>query len=243
MANSDGTRGDPLPNVAGGEGVDVPLTAGKFMPGLVEGLIGAKAGETKTVTVVFPPRTSAPQLAGKTALFSVDVLKVQSLQLPEANDEFAGKVMAGMTWKQLDEKLREGVEEDREQRLRGNTHRALQKALVDSLPADMEIPVSLVEKVTKERFALMLAQMREQGTSDDELREIVSQENYERYSKISMAMTLAQIKGDLALRAVGQQQGLSVPQSEISDEVMVLQAQAMQRGESFKPSLGTDGHC
>jgi len=158
------------------------------------------------------------------------------LQLPEANDEFAGKVMAGMTWKQLDEKLREGVEEDREQRLRGNTHRALQKALVDSLPADMEIPVSLVEKVTKERFALMLAQMREQGTSDDELREIVSQENYERYSKISMAMTLAQIKGDLALRAVGQQQGLSVPQSEISDEVMVLQAQAMQRGESFKES-------
>lgn len=69
----DGTPGDPLPNVAGGDGVEVPLDVGKFMPGLVEGLVGAKAGETKQISVMFPPRTSAPQLAGKMALFNVAV--------------------------------------------------------------------------------------------------------------------------------------------------------------------------
>lgn len=52
----------------------------------------------------------------------------------------------------------------------------------------------------------------------------VCQENFDRYSKISMPMTLSQIKADLALRAVGQQQALSVPQSEVDDEVLVLQA-------------------
>lgn len=236
LANEDGTPGDPLPNVAGGDGVEVPLDVGKFMPGLVEGLVGAKAGETKQISVMFPPRTSAPQLAGKMALFNVAVLKVQYLQLPEEGDEFAAKVVSGMTWPELDAKLREGVEQDQELRLKANTHRELQKALVRTLPTEFEVPNTLVDQVTKERFASMLAEMREQGTSDAKLKEVVSQENYDRYSKISMPMTLSQIKADLALRAVGQQQALSVPQSEVDDEVLVLQAQAMQRGERFKES-------
>ena len=46
----------------------------------------------------------------------------------------------------------------------------------------------------------------------------------------------AGIKGNLALRAVGAAQGLSVPQNEVDDEVMMLQAQSLQRGEKFKES-------
>jgi len=39
------------------------------MPGLVEGLIGIRAGETRDITVTFPQRSSVPQLAGKAAVF------------------------------------------------------------------------------------------------------------------------------------------------------------------------------
>lgn len=45
-----------------------------------------------------------------------------------------------------------------------------------------------------------------------------------------------QIKGNLAVKAVGAAQGLVVPQNEVDDEVMTLQAQALQRGEKFKES-------
>eukprot|EP00966_Prymnesium_polylepis_P275157 6357740-Prymnesium_polylepis.2 len=41
------------------------------MHGLVEGLIGVKKGEVRSITVMFPERTSAPQLAGKEAIFEV----------------------------------------------------------------------------------------------------------------------------------------------------------------------------
>ena len=44
------------------------------------------------------------------------------------------------------------------------------------------------------------------------------------------------IKGNFAIQAVGQQQGLTVPQDEVDDEVMTQQAQAVQRGEKFKES-------
>jgi len=64
----------------------------------------------------------------------------------------------------------------------------------------------------------------------------VTPENYERYTKISRPMTVAKIKGDFAIRAVGQQQGLVVDRNQVDDEVMTLQAQALQRGEKFKES-------
>ena len=54
MANEDGSKGDPLPDAASGDRVEVILGPGRYMPGLVEGLVGGKAGETKTVSVTFP---------------------------------------------------------------------------------------------------------------------------------------------------------------------------------------------
>ena len=66
---------------------------------------------------------------------------------------------------------------------------------------------------------MMLADMRDQGTTDAKLQELVTQENYERYKKISRKMIVNEIKGNIAVRGVGQQQGLSVSQAEVDDEV------------------------
>jgi hypothetical protein len=61
MADADGNKGEPLPNAASGDRVDVILGPGRYMEGLVEGLEGAKVGETVTVKVNFPDvSTSIP---------------------------------------------------------------------------------------------------------------------------------------------------------------------------------------
>lgn len=55
LALDDGTtKGEPLPNAASGDRVEVVLGPGRYMEGLVEGLVGGKVGETKTVAVSFP---------------------------------------------------------------------------------------------------------------------------------------------------------------------------------------------
>jgi trigger factor len=54
MADAGGNKGDPLPNAASGDRVEVILGPGRYMTGLVEGLEGAKVGETVTVKVNFP---------------------------------------------------------------------------------------------------------------------------------------------------------------------------------------------
>ena len=44
----------------------------------------------------------------------LQVLNVQQRMLPEANDAFAERVKSGMTWEELDAKLREGVNQQAE---------------------------------------------------------------------------------------------------------------------------------
>lgn len=54
MATSEDKKGEPLPNAASGDRVEVILGSGRYMEGLVEGLLGAKIGDTVEVRVTFP---------------------------------------------------------------------------------------------------------------------------------------------------------------------------------------------
>ena len=58
MATDDGQKGEPLPNAASGDRVEVVLGEGRYMTGLVEGLVGAKVGDTKLISVRFPDVSS-----------------------------------------------------------------------------------------------------------------------------------------------------------------------------------------
>lgn len=56
------------------------IGTGQFIPGFEEQLIGANAGEQRTVTVTFPADYGARDLAGKAASFSVDVKEVREVR-------------------------------------------------------------------------------------------------------------------------------------------------------------------
>jgi acyl-CoA synthetase (AMP-forming)/AMP-acid ligase II len=64
----------------GGKGEDFSLTlgSGTFIPGFEDGLLGAKAGEARDVTVTFPTEYHAPEMAGKEAVFKVTVKEVKA---------------------------------------------------------------------------------------------------------------------------------------------------------------------
>ena len=48
---ADGSRGDELPKFAGGTDVEIVMDKEKFMPGLMEGLLGITVGDTREITV------------------------------------------------------------------------------------------------------------------------------------------------------------------------------------------------
>ncbi|OAZ99402.1 trigger factor [Halomonas sp. G11] len=70
------------------EGHELVIGSNSFIPGFEEQLIGAKAGDEKTITVTFPEDYQAEHLAGKEATFKVKVHKVSRQALPEVDAEF-----------------------------------------------------------------------------------------------------------------------------------------------------------
>ncbi|APX93226.1 trigger factor [Halomonas sp. 1513] len=70
------------------ENHDLVLGSNSFIPGFEEQLVGAKAGDEKTLTVTFPEDYQAENLAGQEATFKVKVHKVSAQQLAEVNEEF-----------------------------------------------------------------------------------------------------------------------------------------------------------
>lgn len=103
--NADGSRGAALENIAVGENVEVVMEEGRFLPGVVEGIVGLKAGEKKTISVTFPDKIRDKRLAGKGAEFDIELLSVASREIPEFNDEFANSVREGLTADELMEEV------------------------------------------------------------------------------------------------------------------------------------------
>ena len=74
-----------------GEGHELVLGSGSFIPGFEEQLVGVKTDEDKQVTVTFPEDYNAEDLAGKEAVFDVHVSEVKEPEDVAIDDALAKK--------------------------------------------------------------------------------------------------------------------------------------------------------
>lgn len=240
--NADGSKGLGLDAVASGDSVEIVMEKGKFMEGLVEGLIGTKAGEARTINVKFPPRPSGPgaALSGKEAIFEIDVKTVSTKVLPEWNEKLAGRIREGMTLVELEEEVKKAIDGESESSEETSRNDGLAKALLEVTTMN-KIPESLVEENTQQRFQQMLMDFKEQGSTDEQLQEMASPENFERYKEISRKSVNQVVTLGMAFRDIAEKEGIAVSQEEITEQLDGLNAQAKQRGEAPPdPRLASD---
>jgi trigger factor len=129
---------------AGGKGEDVQLIVGesRFIPGFLEGLMGAKAGEERNINATFPQDYPQAQLAGKDAVFTVKVKEVAKAIKPELDDEFAKTLGAESL-----AKLRELVGARIAAEYMMHTRMKLKRQILDALDTahDFALPETLVQ--------------------------------------------------------------------------------------------------
>lgn len=70
------------------KGFSLVLGSKRMIPGFEDQLVGAKAGEERSLNVTFPADYQAEALKGKAAVFKVRVNKVQTPVLPAVDDAF-----------------------------------------------------------------------------------------------------------------------------------------------------------
>jgi trigger factor len=151
----------------GGSGRDqlLELGSGRRIPGFEEQLLGASAGEQRTVTVTFPEDYAAAELAGKQAEFAVTITEVKTKRLPELDDEFASEAAGFDTLAEL--------REDITQRLRQLDERAIEREFEDAVveaavaEAEVEVPGKLVHARAHELLEDTFTVLARQGISKE----------------------------------------------------------------------------
>jgi len=128
----------------GGTAEKAPVVIGskQFIPGFEEQLIGAKAGDERTLNVSFPDDYGATELRGKAAQFDVAVKSVKAPKQGEPDDAWAAE-LGFDSLGALKDALRLRIENDYAQQSRAKAKRALFDKLDEA--HDFELPPRMVD--------------------------------------------------------------------------------------------------
>jgi trigger factor len=164
--------GEPF---GGGEGRDqlIELGGGGLIPGFEEQLVGASAGEQRTLEVTFPDDYPG-DLGGKQASFDVTVSEVKAKRLPELDDDFASEASEFDTLAELRDDIATRLREADEHALEREFEEAVLQAAADE--ADVELPDQLVHARAHEVLGQTLRALERQGISKDTYLQIAGKD-------------------------------------------------------------------
>jgi trigger factor len=142
VVDIEGRSGEQEIPGASGKDRQIVLGSAGFIPGFEEQLIGASAGEHRTVHVTFPEDYGVPDFAGKEAVFEVDVKEVRQ-RLPLVIDDELGKAVGLENLAELRQEVRQQMQRDYE----GASRLRLKRSLLDKLAQnyDFAVPPGMVE--------------------------------------------------------------------------------------------------
>ncbi len=194
--------------IDGGQGSKVPvvLGEGQMLPDFENGLKGVKAGDEKTFKVVFPQDYHADDLKGQTVDFAVIAHAVEEMVLPPIDDALAEmfNVEKGGI-KQFKQDVRENMEREAEQKIKGDVREQVMNSLVDANPID--IPQTLKQQ---EMHTMQHEAMQRLGIKDHD--EAPPLENFE-------ASADKRVRLGLLIRQLIADQGLTVDATQVRAHV------------------------
>jgi trigger factor len=202
----------------GGTGTDmaVELGSGTLIPGFEDQLVGAKAGESRTIEVTFPADYPSENLKGKAATFDIEVKAVNTAGEVSLDDEFA-KSLGLQDLEQLKGLLRD----QQSQELNGLTRTHMKRRLLDQL-ADthqFEVPPSMVEAEYQNIMRQLEHEASHEADPEAAKAEIAGEaDDYRRIAE-------RRVRLGLLLSDIGQANGVEVSQQEMQR----LIAQAAQQ--------------
>ena len=169
----------------GGSAQNVPieLGSGRMIEGFEQGILGASAGEERTIYVDFPDDYQAENLAGKPATFEITVSEVAEPVLPEMDDEFAkafGVEEGGLDKLRAD--IRENMERELSQKLKSQNKEKVMDLLLETNV--FTVPQAMIDSEAQRLKEETKQQM--QGQSSVDLPLDIFREQAERRVKLGM---------------------------------------------------------
>lgn len=193
------------------EGAQVVIGSKQFIPGFEEQLIGAKAGEARTLNVSFPEDYGVAALKGKAATFETKVAIVRAPKSGEPDDAWAAE-LGFESLNALKAALRGRIESEHGGQSRAKAKRALFDQLdklhsFDLPPRMVDAEFNQIWRQIEQDRAQGQADPSDEGKSDDDLRT--------EYRAIAER----RVRLGLVLAAIGRLHKIEVSDQEVSQAI------------------------
>ena len=211
------------------------IGSGSFIPGFEEQLIGMNAGETKDITVTFPEDYHSADLAGKEAVFTCTIHKIQTKELPELNDEFAQDVSEFDT---LDEYKKSVMDKLTERKAR-EAKTAKENEAVDKLieSSEMDIPEAMIDSQVTTMYQDYARQLQSQGIPIDTYLQYMGSDEVKLREQMR-PQALKQIQTRLVLEEVAKDAHLETTDLRLEEELDKIATQYKMELDKLKESMG-----
>jgi trigger factor len=200
-----------------------------FIPGFADQIIGAKAGDKRTVSVDFPADFVTRQLAGKKGVFEVEVVEVKEKVMPPIDDAFAKKYDAENL-----AKLREGVQRDLENELKYSQAKAVRGQIIRALltATNFDLPETAVAHETRTVVYDIVRENTQRGVA----RDSIEKQKDEIYSAAAQSAK-ERVKLSFLIQRIAEKEGIQVSQDEVLKRVQSLAAAYQIPLEKFLKDL------
>ena len=211
------------------------IGSGSFIPGFEEQLIGMNAEETKDITVTFPEEYHAPELAGKEAVFTCTIHKIEEKELPELDDEFAQDVSEYDTFDEYKKSVMDMLTVRKQQAAKT----ALENEAVDKLieSSKMDIPEAMIDAQVTNMYQDYARQLQSQGIPIDTYLQYMGSSE-EKLKEEMRPQALKQIQTRLVLEEVAKDAHLEANDLRIEEEIEKIAERYQMEADKLRESMG-----
>jgi trigger factor len=198
-------------------------------------LRGATAGQTLHVSADYPTEYPQGQLAGKTVDYEIQVRAIKKRSVPELNDDFARELGEYENLAELENRVREHLENRKRRTVESETKDQLMGALIQRFP--FPIPESLVQEQIDARLDRGLRALAAQGMSTDQMRKL----DFGRLRAAQRDSATAEVKASLLLAKIAHEENVDISDDELDREIQIAAIQSREPVDTLRARLTEDG--
>ncbi|MBE5933040.1 MAG: trigger factor [Lachnospiraceae bacterium] len=221
----------------GGKGENYKLTLGShsFIDTFEDQIVGKNVGDSFDVNVTFPEEYHAADLAGKPAVFKVDLLGISAIELPELDDDFASEVSSFDTFAEYKEDVKKVLEVKKEKEVKSEKQAKILEKLAET--AEVEIPEAMIEYNQEKMFAEFEQSMMYQGLQMEQYLKLTNTSKEELLERIKPD-AIARIKTGLILEEVVKLEGITATDEEFEEQLKNMANAYQMDVEKIKEIMG-----
>ncbi len=225
------------------KGQHLTIGSDSFIDGFEDGLIGKKVGQTVDLDLTFPENYQNEELAGADVVFTVKINKIEEVDESvkfKLDDAFVKK---NFNYDTVDE-YKENVKNYLKNLNESNKATSTKNAVIAQLQQVCE--VSVPEELLKERVDEAVKVFEKANCVDGKTLEDVLNEKYqgmkeEDFRKEITTETETNLKTELILEAIAQEEGIKIEEDEFNKYVQqMMSSGGYETEEAYYEANGTD---